>query len=148
MWLHDRAVSLVTCQRTGRFRFRFMLEILLQNVQTDSGTQPSSYSVGTASYFPGDKAGSARSFPSVYIRLWSISVFPLHDFTTCTGTNSSFCNAQRRWLKHCCTSRKVTGLVPDWVIWLFHSLCPSGPAMALGSTRPLTEMCTKNIFWW
>jgi hypothetical protein len=25
---------------------------------------------------------------------------------------------------------------------------PSGRNMALGSTEPLTEMGTKNVFWW
>jgi len=29
----------------------------------------------------------------------------------------------------------------------FHWPNPSGRSMALGSTQPLTEMCTRNVFW-
>ena len=53
----------------------------------------------------------------------------------------------RSWLRHCATSRKVAGSVPDGVIGNFHWHNHSGRTMALGSTQPLTEMCTKNISW-
>jgi len=43
-------------------------------------------------------------------------------------------------LRHCATSRKVAGSIPDGVIGIFHWLNPSGRIMALGSTQPLTEM--------
>jgi hypothetical protein len=46
----------------------------------------------------------------------------------------------RSCLRHCVTSRKVTGLIPDGVIGFFHWHKPSGRTMALGLTRPLTEI--------
>jgi hypothetical protein len=53
----------------------------------------------------------------------------------------------RSWLRHCATSRKVAGSIPDVVIGIFHWLNPFGRTMALGSTQPLTELSTKNISW-
>jgi hypothetical protein len=44
----------------------------------------------------------------------------------------------RSWLRHCSTSRKVTGSIPDGVTGIFHWHKPFGRAMALGSTQPLT----------
>ena len=49
--------------------------------------------------------------------------------------------------RHCTTSRKVAGLIPDGVIGFFHSHIPSSHTMALGSTQPLTKMSTRNISW-
>jgi len=51
------------------------------------------------------------------------------------------------WLRHCATSRKVAGSIPDGVIRIFHWHNPSGRTMVLGSTQPLTEMSTRNISW-
>ena len=51
------------------------------------------------------------------------------------------------WLRHCATSQKVAGSIPDGVIGIFHLQNPSGRAMALGSTQPLTEMSIRNISW-
>ena len=51
------------------------------------------------------------------------------------------------WLRHCATSRKVAGLIPDGVIGIFHWHNPSGRTMALWSTQPLTEMSTRYITW-
>jgi hypothetical protein len=53
----------------------------------------------------------------------------------------------RSWLRHCATSWKVAGLIPDSVIGIFHWHNPSGCTMALRSTQPLTEMSTRNIPW-
>jgi len=53
----------------------------------------------------------------------------------------------RRWLRHCATSRKVAGSIPDCVIGIFHWYNPSGRTMALGLTQPLTEMNTRNVSW-
>jgi len=36
--------------------------------------------------------------------------------------------------------------IPDWVIGNFLRL-NSGRTMALGSTQPLTEISTRDIFW-
>jgi hypothetical protein len=65
----------------------------------------------------------------------------LWDSSTVWGTQ--WCS----WLRHCTTSQKVTGLIPDGVIGFFHWHNPSGRTMALGSTQPLTVMCTRNVSW-
>ena len=52
------------------------------------------------------------------------------------------------WLRHCATSWKVAGLIPDGVIGGFHLLKTSGSAMALGSAQPLTEMSTSSVSLW
>jgi len=44
------------------------------------------------------------------------------------------------------TSRKVAGSIPNGVNGIFYWHNPSGRTMALGSTQPLTEMSTRNIF--
>ena len=53
----------------------------------------------------------------------------------------------RSWLRHYATSRKFVGSIPDDVIRVLHLHNPSGRNMALGSTQPLTEMSSRNIFW-
>ena len=52
-----------------------------------------------------------------------------------------------QWLRCCATNRKVAGSIPAGVIGIFHWPYPSGLSMALGSTQPLTEMCTRSISW-
>jgi hypothetical protein len=52
----------------------------------------------------------------------------------------------RSWLRHCATSRKVAGLIPDGVTWIFH-WHSSDHDMVLGLTQPLTEMGTRNNSW-
>ena len=51
------------------------------------------------------------------------------------------------WLRHCATSWKVAGSIPNVVIGIFHRHNHSDRTMALGLTQPLTEMSTKNICW-
>ena len=41
----------------------------------------------------------------------------------------------------------LVSIYTNAVIWIFHSLNPSGRTMALGSTQPQTEMSTRNISW-
>ena len=53
----------------------------------------------------------------------------------------------RSWLRHCATSRKVAGSIPDGVIGIFRWHNPSGRTMALGLTQPLTEISTRNVSW-
>jgi hypothetical protein len=48
----------------------------------------------------------------------------------------------RSWSRHCATSRKVPGSIPDGVIGIFHRHNHSSQTMALGPTRPLN----RNIF--
>jgi hypothetical protein len=53
-----------------------------------------------------------------------------------------------RWrssLRHCATSRKVAGSIPDGIIGVFYWQNPSGRITALGLTDPLTEMSTRHI---
>ena len=51
------------------------------------------------------------------------------------------------WLRHCATSWKVVGSIPDVVIGIFCSHNPSGRTMALELTQHLTEMSIRNISW-
>jgi hypothetical protein len=53
----------------------------------------------------------------------------------------------RSWLRHCATSRKVAGSIPDGVTGIFYWHNPSGRTMALGMTQPLREVSTRNISW-
>jgi hypothetical protein len=54
-------------------------------------------------------------------------------------------HAVAQCLRHRATNRKVSGSIPESVIWIFHLHDPSGRTVALGSTQPLTEMSTRNI---
>jgi hypothetical protein len=49
------------------------------------------------------------------------------------------------WLRHCATSRKVAGSIPDEVTEFFNCPNHSSRTMALGSTLPLTEMSIRNL---
>ena len=42
---------------------------------------------------------------------------------------------------------EIRGSNPDSVIGIFHGHNPSGCTMTLGSTHPLREINTKNIYW-
>ena len=42
---------------------------------------------------------------------------------------------------------EVAGSIPDGITVISHCHNPSVRTMALGSTQPLTEMCTRNISW-
>ena len=55
--------------------------------------------------------------------------------------------AVAQWLRCCATNRKVAGSISDGVTGIFHWHNPSDRIMALGSTRPLTEMSTRSICW-
>jgi hypothetical protein len=61
------------------------------------------------------------------------------DFYTDCGTRWRSC------LRHCATSRKFAGSIPDGVIGNFHWQNPSGLTVALRSTQPLKEM-VSGIF--
>jgi len=50
-------------------------------------------------------------------------------------------------LRHCTTSWKATGSIPDGVIGIFHLHNPSSRTMVLWLTQPLTEMSTRSIAW-
>jgi len=48
------------------------------------------------------------------------------------------------WLRHCATSWKVAGSIPDGV-GILHKHNPSSYAMAVGPTEPVREMSTRNF---
>ena len=51
------------------------------------------------------------------------------------------------WLRHCATSRKVAGSIPDVVTTNCHSHNASGRTVALRFTQLLAEVCARNISW-
>ena len=51
----------------------------------------------------------------------------------------------RRWLRHCATSRKDPGSIPDGFIGILNLLTPSDCTMTLGSTQPPKEMSASSI---
>jgi hypothetical protein len=53
---------------------------------------------------------------------------------------------KRSWLRQYATSRKVAGSIPDDGIGFFNLPNTSSRTMAPGSTQPLTEMSTRNLF--
>jgi hypothetical protein len=53
----------------------------------------------------------------------------------------------RSWLRHCATSRKVSGSIPDGVIGIFHWHNPSSCTKALGLIQPLTKTGNRKISW-
>ena len=56
------------------------------------------------------------------------------------------CSMQRRsCLRHCATSRKVAGSIPDHDIGIFHWLHVSGCTIALGSIQHRTEISPGDI---
>jgi len=52
-----------------------------------------------------------------------------------------------QWLRHCATSQKVAGSIPDGLIGIFHWYNPSNLSVALGLVQSLTEMSTRNNSW-
>jgi hypothetical protein len=66
-------------------------------------------------------------------------------FSWCTLSEGG--TGWRSWLRHCITSRKVAGSVPDGVIGLCHWNNRSGRTITLGLTQPRIEMSTRCISW-
>jgi hypothetical protein len=54
--------------------------------------------------------------------------------------------AVAQWLRYCATNQKVAGSIPDGVMEIFNDINPSDRTLALRSTQPLTEMCTRCIY--
>jgi hypothetical protein len=56
----------------------------------------------------------------------------------------------RSWLRHCATSWKVAGSIPDGENGIFHLYNPSGHTMALGSPQSPTEETRWSVVrrWW
>jgi hypothetical protein len=49
------------------------------------------------------------------------------------------------WLRHCTTSRKVAGSIPDDVIGIFHCQVPTDCTIVLGLTQPQKDTGIRNI---
>ena len=86
-------------------------------------------------------------------------VFATHRVCVCVGVQCSSCSIKfllrawsawcvrwRSWLRHCATSRKVTGLIPDsvTVICLWHN--PSGRIISLWGRLILEHKRVPGIF--
>jgi hypothetical protein len=92
------------------------------------------------------------------LRKWCRWVYRIKNYTCCFARSVTLNHALilevgtpwRCWLRHCSTSQKVVGLIPDGIIGIshWHTHNPFGRTMALGSTQHLTEMSTRNISWW
>jgi len=83
---------------------------------------------------------------NIFLPSADIKVMTKITFSTTNDGDGARC-WWRSWLRHCATSWKVAGSIPDGVIGIFHWRNPSGCTMALGLTQPLTEMSTRNISW-
>ena len=53
----------------------------------------------------------------------------------------------RSWYRHYATIPKVAGSIPVVVIGIFIEIIIPAVLWPWGSTQPLTEMSTRNIFW-
>jgi hypothetical protein len=69
---------------------------------------------------------------------FSLFVFSLEmqPFLMCCGSS----------LRHCATVRKVAVSISNGVVGIFHWHNTFGRTMTMGSTHPLKEMSTRNIF--
>jgi hypothetical protein len=101
--------------------------------------------VATSRHKSTDKAGKQREEFAVPEVLDIVRYYtPLLRKNTDIGWGKRWLS----WLRHCATSRKVAGFIPDCVTVIFHWFWPSGRSMSLGSTRCLTEMNIRGISWW
>ena len=82
------------------------------------------------------KASSCSSSPDIFHFVWNFQGHYLIHSTR-----------WRSWLRYCATSRKVAGSIPDGIIGIFHWHNRSGCPLALGLTKSLTEINTRNISW-
>jgi hypothetical protein len=95
-----------------------------------------------------------RNFVSKFLEPYRISQERIPRYTMCLlwgtiwfiiyfynlfGLNPRSGTRWRSWLRHCVTSRKVAGLIPDGVIGTFRWHNLSGRIIVLRSAQPLTE---------
>jgi len=92
------------------------------------------------------EAVAAPSYCQIFLFLAFLEEAFIINIIIILCTNCISGTRSRSWLRHCATSRKVAGSIPDGVIGIFH-WHPSGRTMALGSSQPLTEMSTRNVSW-
>ena len=53
----------------------------------------------------------------------------------------------RNCFRNCIMNLTIAGSIPDGVTEIFHWHNPSGRTVDMGSTQPLTEVNTGNVFW-
>ena len=110
----------------------------------------------TTALSPGDKVAGAWNWPRTSIKCRGekcveLYLHPTYTFLhrswlrKCLGRN--WITRWRSWLRHCATSRKIAGSIPDGIIGIYYWHNPSGRTMALGLTQPLTQMSIRNISW-
>jgi len=124
-------------------------------ISTHVQTRPASYTTGTGSFsrVKRPECGVDHPPPTSAELKETVELLPLWAFVVCSRVNFTslyvLCGRKRRrsWLRHCATSRKVAGSIPDGVTGIFHWHIPSDRTMAFGSTQPLREKSTKNIYW-
>jgi hypothetical protein len=78
-----------------------------------------------------EKSVRSMSKLSVTLKGGNRGVYVMCDWPSITGARCWW----RSWWRHCATSRKVAGSIPDGVIGIFHWHNSSGRTMALGLTQ-------------
>ena len=92
-----------------------------------------------AALFPGKEPVPIALQPYIYIVVTHKSIYIYLYIYVYQGT---------RWrskLRHCASSRKVTGSIPDCITKIFHWHKTFDSTMAVGLTQRVTEMNTTNI---
>jgi hypothetical protein len=138
--LHLRSVTFCIQDRTiDKFIFfsRSVVQILEQRLNTLKELEIWHYLFSEFVFLPHNSFTYRYISAEVTNPTWSTDVFE----------EIKLFLSWRNCLRHCSTSRKVAGSIPDGVIGIFHWHNPSGRNMALGLTQPLTEMRTRNVSW-
>jgi hypothetical protein len=63
----------------------------------------------------------------------------------CVCAHNCWYTRWRSWLRHCATSRKVTGSIPVGVVGIFQWLNPFDRVVVSGSTQALTETTIRDF---
>ena len=146
-----RRENLKSCQKKPKYVWH--ISYIISVIKRHSLKQPLLVEIGTscfavegATHF--DLNGSSLNpYIKIYLREVYWMALQFHYFLV-WNLNLTEVLQQVIVLKgDCATNQKVAGSIPDGVTGIFHWHNPSGRTMALGSTRPLTEMSTRNISW-
>jgi hypothetical protein len=127
--IRDLYVSLLYLSSFVKQKY-FLFKFLLSGTNSDFGTQPI--------FNKQEEQMTSETWKPIYC-FKGIYFFCKINFTTQWKGGTLWGSR----LRHCCTSRKVAGSIPNGVIGMFHWHNPSGRTMALSLTQPLTEMGVK-----